>query len=764
LAISGILVSILIFLITRIDKLEESKSKKIVESLLKRPLLNDIKGFVNRQPIIQDIYSKVSSGRVINLHGKKGAGKSEVLKVVVDISNGNNLIEFKKHLSLNLKTHKNHIAVYMEFPPEETDFPNSIGKSLGMEQCESIELIAKYLENSFSNTSFVFVIDNIITSSSHSTISRYINQLLRFRPQDTVVLGSVFKFQEHVLDTVSIEITGFEDKYAREYCERVCDLRDEKLISAVIESSQSLPVYMKIFGKSINSIANESYIVDSLNPEVVIQNHIYPNLSDPAKKILISIACYCLFSSSFPYGKYNKLGRYEHELNQFGLLIINKDEVKIHDLLRDSIVSIFRDEVIEECAILSKLFLEKDDLSKFLFFALIGGTKEWNKAIKALEKKADENDNIFLDKCWDFRYIRPIYPYPERVDTYLRFCHVRSLMSQGRYSDAKILAEELTNALQMPIRWENNDSVSLQYCLADIDHLLNNYEVAKEAALTIAYNITSKTTNFLPKSLWLAAHCSAHCAKNIEEAKDLFIQAEKQSVKYKIIRTRVISINGQVVLGLMTDASTSEMEFMIKKAIGLIYNNQEYLAERSSLLRTWSRIKLKDVDLFTAGNLASESLDISYELASRGIHDSMHCVADIERAKGNLEKAVSLYEQVKEVGEKSKDINLETTAFFGIVVSSIVKNECLGSLNSWSEFEDKLLDIEIRSMEVGISINQIRAKLFRALIPSTNEKLRLSFMLELEPQFLSKKCNQEIELFKNSFPKDSLQLMDIQNV
>jgi len=155
---------------------------------------------------------------------------------------------------------------------------------------------------------------------------------------------------------------------------------------------------------------------------------------------------------------------------------------------------------------------------------------------------------------------------------------------------------------------------------------------------------------------------------------------------------------------------------------------------------------------------------ITYDLASRAVHDSKHCVADIERARGNFDTAISLYEEIESAGISSGDVNLMSTSILGVAALSISSNKCLGKFYTWSDLEVRLLDVEVESDKLGIKINQLRAKLFRALLPSTSQRLRSSMLTELEPVFRRMNCSQEISLFDSSFPRDLIQLMDIQNV
>ncbi len=745
-------------------------SKTDIRKGIKKTYLSIPEDFIDRIDATRELYSKVQHCGLLNLHGPKGAGKTKLLQVIVDIINGHHHDFFEKHLDLRLKKRSDFHAIYVDAGNGIgiSAILDQLGKVVGLDNCDNINDFCIRCDQTWGNESLAIVIDNLNNRELHADLVGVLNTLQRQRPKDTVVLGTVLKFAQDVGTIDWISIKNFQNDDAEEYCRTICGLEDPTVIKEVVASGQGLPVYMAAYAKAYkrdSSILTKGYDFRSL-----VNNEILPNLSSDAKHYFLTAVAISLIepmvcTTDLYLSRRNEALASIHELDQFGVIIRlhhDKDAIKVPDLIRDTLVSVARDDVSGEAQRLAEYYRASGKRMHFVLMSLLGGTDHWPEAIEILKEQADQSNNIFIERCWEV--FAPSHHVNNLADVYrwLHLSHVRALLSQGDYGHAEKEADKLVEGFVSTVRAVDEFTVLLRYTRADIDHLLNRYEHAQTQSLALLDDIASEPTGFSARCLWLAGHAQAHMGSDFSSAFALLQQAKKAAQEYGDLKTTILSINGIAAIDLMRGMPPERIESDILDGIQLVGDRTDHVAEKAALCRTLSRVCLRMGKPEAASMHAEQALAITLEMGNRSVHDSRHCVADVARYCGNWDEAMPLYRKVLDAAERSDDINLKTTARMAATIIDIASGPKPIFHGTWSKCEENLLDIMQVSKDLGIRVNELRADMLRQFLPTTTEASRRTHLPRISYALNEIGLRPDVQLIAQKNPEGLIQLMDIQ--
>ncbi|MCD7909333.1 MAG: glycosyltransferase, partial [Clostridium sp.] len=507
--------------------------------------------FTDRSEIIGKLFNCIESGvRIVNMYGKRGIGKSSILRFFNDGINGalSRVNSNKQGYFVNYSHIIDKIKVnYIDLSPH-IEVTNALRSSLHATDSDDIFnfIVCNHILNSPSVNLFIF--DDVSEVHLRDLFDFYKILTDSGKENFCLLIGSVseFSFSELAVSLHhSFDVIPFSKKEIAEYAMNHDIQYDDGFVEKIEELSSGLPLYVKfLLKKSINYKGIESfrdmetYLTDLLKE--------LEHNSPDCFKLTIYLALLSLTEESGKGVEVSKLQRYVHIdsikeciqylENDYSLLECNwvGRSLKMHDIIKDILIQItikYHKNIIREilCSI------EKDNLYERSYYILLldkefaSDEQENNEIIEAIKTAVKNENYLFLVNIGRlFSKLHPLHEFDtincNKLYVYILWGFIEGQIGVGDYPSAR----EVTDLIKFSIRGSEQDiEFKLSLAIAKLYHLQNDYQQAI-LMYTLIEQVAASNSRFLNyriSAFWGIAHSYRHEGKDYVMAMHFYDEA-----------------------------------------------------------------------------------------------------------------------------------------------------------------------------------------------------------------------------------------------
>ena len=694
--------------------------------------------FTDRESVIEDIFNLMESGKqVINIYGKKGIGKSSILKFLSDginnilsEANRNKKFYFDNHLKLiqNLSVNYIELSTQKSLRRALIDYYSIETSSLG-------EIVYE-LGNNIDKRKLLLIFDNANNESLFEEIMEFIDMALSINFNCCIIIGSIKKCPLYKLSTnyhQIIDIKPFDENDIEQYAVNNNINTDKLTLCNIKNISKGLPIYVKLLLKQTTNYNGYQEYGDM---EKYIHSILFEirNIDENKLNLIIYIALLNIIYDSNNGVPVEEIYRYFDISNidevldtlehNYSIIEHHRDNssVRMHDIIRDIIVKFELSNNTDKIREIINSFEEHDYQKKAYYILLLdkkyqSNTYDNNKVIETIDKAVKNEDYLFLLSFGDFfmnLHFLKDYDINNCKDLYISIIWgiIEAYIGVGNYPLGMSVIRKCKTTPS--VRSDNNSELHLKLLLtfANLKHLMNNYSEAIEDYRIILDSIDKYPNHENYKSVcyWGIAHSQKHIGKNIKEAirnYDNAIIHGKDNLIYKLKseRERIISYfaiseidKGKLLLDILNDELNDLPE-------------DEYKDIRISVDRCWVLYELLENRLNEESLNALERARISYKkIGKRLEYDTLFEIGECYRKMKNYQKASQKYREAKELSIKNKDHNLETMCSLAIVLCNILKGNCIKNSKVIANYKKKLVNIIVNCKKYSLYRNELFAQ------------------------------------------------------
>jgi tetratricopeptide (TPR) repeat protein len=639
---------------------------------------------VDRGGEMTALVETLSRCRVVNCHGRRGAGKSFLLEHLADVVNGHRPSDPD-----HPKPTKTAAALYF-------DLADAVGfdqirtqvcqAALGDGAASWLEFVA-YVTRMFDGRSVLLILDNANTPGLWPSLGEAAYQYLAGRPADKLILGSI---DPVVLSNLQVEHISFPGLDLHAVSELVAGrslaLSEEELFE-LYDQCSGLPLYVRLLTANGGELlrGQRTAVIDS-----VIDVQLMPELAHETRQLLSYVSLFGLLTRQIPVSALEDcpLAHLDSQIEvaeQWSLITPvpghGRRLVKIHDLVRDAALRVLTLEVSEAALQLFERAFGDGRTVDAAVYAMFAdpdeiGAARFDEVTNAAIRSAVERRNHALLSTLhsrarhSTRVLRFISADAARRDL---FCYGRAseLASLGRYSEAQ---EALDSSSIVRSHREGDDARSplqpdMRFMQADIAHLQNRYDEAAQMFEDLgSWAAADGRLPLRARCTWGHGHVLRHQGRDLDRAISLFAQAIEQGAISSELFAKVYSVTGATGIKVFWGTVPESEERLLAEAeaeIAATSAHDGYMLEvwKSQAQVAWFR---------GAGELAFEIIEaaIARALAAndRLLYNLYFERAEFRRLTGTAGDALEDYARVLRFGTGNGDRNLISNALLGSVL------------------------------------------------------------------------------------------------
>lgn len=689
-----------------------NKFKKVLTHGLQPTIQFNSDVFTDRQSVVHDIFNMIEIGKqVINIYGKKGIGKSSVMKFLSDginnilsKANSNKRHYFDNHLEIIDSLHVDYIEL-----SSQTNLRKALSDHYSFD-IDSLSAIVSMLKNAAYNRKLLLILDNINNESLFEEIMDFIEIASGMDFDYCIIIGSVkkcplFKLSQNYHQ--ALDIKPFDEKDIEQYAANNNIDADKSTIYSIKEMSKGLPIYIKLLLKQTVNYKGRREYADMERYIHLLLCEIR-NTDKNKFDLIVYIALFSIIYDSnhgVPIAEIRKfvnVPNIDEVLDgiedNFSLIEHHRgnSSARMHDIIRDSIIKNELSNNINKIREIITSFGEMEYQRKCFYILLLDkkyeNTNEEDTEVINTIKEAVENENYFflLSLGEHFLNIHYLGDYDINCckDLYLAIIWglIEAHIGVGNYPDAMAITRKCKT---MPsIRSDNKSELHLKLLLtfANLKHLMNKYDEAIED-----YNVILEAIDKYPNydkyiavCFWGMAHSQKHIGKNLKLAISNYnsaISHGEQNMLYKLKSER------ERVISYLAISHINEGKLLLDELSTKLntFPNDEYMDIRIGVDRCQVLYE-QLIDQLSEKSLAIlEKARVTYKkIGKRLEYDTLFEIGEYYRKTGNYKKASQKYLAARELSIKNKDHNLETMCSLAMILCELL----LGCNLSESKFAD----------------------------------------------------------------------------
>lgn len=693
--------------------------------------------FTDRQSVVDDIFRMIGAGKqVINIYGKKGIGKSSVLKFLSDginnilsKANSNKRYYFDSHLEIINNLHVDYIEL-----SSQTSLRKALSNYYSVNTSSSSAIVS-ILNRADYDRKLLLILDNFNNESLFEEIMDFIEMASGLNIDYCIIIGSVkkcplFKLSQNYHQ--ALDIRPFDEEDIEQYAANNNIDADKSTIYSIKKMSRGLPIYIKLLLKQTVNFKGRREYVDMekyIHLLLLEIRDIDKNKFD----LVVYIALLSIIYDSnhgVPIGKIRKfvnvpdIDEVLDEIEDLSLIEHHRgnSSARMHDIIRDSIVKNELSNNTNKVREIIKSFDESEYPKKCFYILLLDkkyeNTDEEDTEVIKTVKEAVENENYFflLSLGEHFLNIHFLgdYDINDCKDLYLVVIWglIEAYIGVGNYLDAMAVTRKCRT---MPsIRSDNKSELHLKLLLtfANLKHLMNKYDEAIED-----YNVILDAIDKYPNydkykvvCFWGMAHSQKHIGQNLKIAisnYDDAIKNEGQNMLYKLKseRERVISYFAisQINKGkILLDELNTKLNAL---------PHDEYMDIRIGVDRCYVLYEQLVDQLNDKSLTILEGARVSYKkIGKRLEYDTLFEIGEYYRKTGNCKRASQKYLEAMELSVKNKDHNLETMCSLAIILCELLLDHNLSENKFVDSHKQTLVDVISNCKTYGLYRNELFAR------------------------------------------------------
>ena len=714
-----------------------STNKKKVSTISEAKFHYDV--FTDRENFIKALFSLINQDkRVINIYGRKGIGKSSILKFFYDginrslsKENSNKEYYFNEHQAtidmldveyIELSSQSNMVDVLKKTFPQLTHE-------------NRVNVLAEFiniLRTNNLNRRIIIVLDNVNNDGVREDINYLVDELLHLRDCNIcIIIGSIKAQSYPQISSMyhsSLEVLPFDENDIIKYASNNNINHNKELISSVEQVTGGLPIYIKLFLKQSVNCNEKNNFTDMV---MYLKNQL--NIIKRDNKECYDIIVYsALFSLIFDnnhgvpienikraYNEHDIFACIEKLESEYSFIDYHRSSrcIKLHDVVRDSIIKLSVKEggrAIREVLDTLPICYKKQRCYYILLldYSLNAKKDEEGEVVENIINAVNNEDYIFLLSLGElFTKLHNFKNYDinncYELYSYIIWGYIEAYMGLGRYTEANDIFQ---NCNPLNFRVTNKSEVHLQLILtvANLKHLMNLYDDAIGDYYTILEYIKEYPNykQYTPVCYWGIAHSMRHIGKDLNIAKEYYEKAIENGEynTFYMLKSKSELIFIYFILSERAKA---------KKHIDLVAEQLKALTESKYASIRISIKRHQAICRLISGDLSDEILDILNDarteyrrIGKRLEYDTLYEIGEFYRKKGEYDRAIKNYIESKELATINNDNNLKTMCNMAIILCEIVTERNALQQILGKSHTDILIDIIDTSKKYQMYINE----------------------------------------------------------
>jgi len=715
---------------SNIITIKASKPIKVSRERLTGQLLPDTSNFVDRSGDSTRLVEALENYQIVNLHGRKGSGKSHFLAFASDIANKHRVAE-KDHLCLNKLSKFSVVYFDLSEALGFDDILSQLFNSHLPDMSVSWENFVQAIDVAFGKTSIILILDNVNAQDLSLPLGSAVYKYIAHRPTDKVLLGSIVPVRFHNLPIHCQKFDGFNRTAIVDLAIKSGLNLNEESLSKVEQASDGLPLYLNLLFTHWEDCYGAPGGISSGLREL-LGNSILPRLSSNGNELLVGIALLSVINPEVNVRSLERLpvDRIEEGLSElvaFSLLVkrerSNVQFVKIHDLIRDSVIEICDTNIQPIAQMLAIDAMNRDLKNESAIYWMftdfeLGDNRDLLKMLIGVVREAAATKNYPLLSTLALlsetrKQVKKLMLQNDEVRNALAYAQASSLAGAGLYNSSVDCIEKNTPLIFRKLVEPSNLlqlEFEIAYLHADLLHLQNRYDEALDSMFhlrRIAQD--SQFYGSAAKIEWAIGHIIRHQGKQLDVAFEHFEMAEELARKLDDIYTVVFSATGMLGIQVyLKDIPEKSME-KLNKLEDELQDNPQY---ENYLPKIW---KCQSQVLFDAGKIdeahsrLAKAIAEALEMNDRLLFNYYFQRAEFFRFQGDVEKAVHDYLKVLEFGRVNGDRNLISNSLLGIAEAEASNNTLIHHLSE-ADRRSSVLQARAIAEDAGIVVTQRHAE------------------------------------------------------
>jgi tetratricopeptide (TPR) repeat protein len=650
-------------------------------SLISRHLLPD-EELVDRVEDMQGLLEQIDLTHVVNCYGQRGSGKSFLLGHLTDVVNGYRA----RGSGPTLK--RVTAALYFDLA-DAAGFQEVQGQlllaTLGRRDGVWADFI-EYVEQEFAHQRILLILDNMNAPGLWPALGKAAHEYRARRPSDKLVFGSIEPVALINLQVHHVELRGLDATAT----EQLVVARGGQLSAVEVEELHAeyagLPLYTCLIAARSADSSNGPSVREVEN---VLDPQFLRGLPSETRRLLSYSSLMALVSRQVAVARLEAcpLADVKSELESACRLSLMSPlpegtgrALKIHDIVRDAVLSALAPEVDEAASFLFERALRQGDDVDAALFAIFAepektGAKQFDEVLGPVIHSAVVSRNHALltslhERASRSRRMREFIARDVGRADLFAYGRASELAGLGQYVAAEeallassISRERGTYATPSPIQ------DSLLFLQADIAHLLNRYDEAGDMFEDLGDRACrSGNVSLQARCVWGHGHVLRHQGRDLQQALDLFDAAAALAERSDELFAKTYSLGNACGARLLLDIVRADEEDRLhdlETEVATSSVHDGYLLElwKSRAQLTWYR-----GDRESALSLVEVAIERALALNDRLLYNLLFERAEYARFRGEHTGALEDYLQVLEFGTGNHDRNLTTNAVLGVVL------------------------------------------------------------------------------------------------
>ncbi|MGJ8690793.1 MAG: hypothetical protein ACSHXZ_14885 [Gammaproteobacteria bacterium] len=662
-----------------------SSQTRLSKADLTGPNLTPLDPVVDRTTETENLVQFIEDHQAINLHGRKGSGKSHFLSFVADCSNGHRKIG-DKHTSL--KNLKNYRAVYVDLS-ESLGFEDVLKQIFSARfpsQTPSWSLLIDNIDDVFGASPVILILDNVNAEGVWGPIGRALYAYLARRPDDRIVLGSIQAIRFHNLNLEHIEFGAFNTDAIGELARSSgIELNADEL--ATLEGkTDGLALFLRLlfthWDQNRGVPAGTSASVRLFLVEAIL-----PRLDVESIELLVAIALASVANPEVDVTdlKHLPIDASAHRIQRlraFSLLVRRerngRELLKTHDLIRDAVVDLCSEQVEPLAEALSKIAMRRGDDQQAALYSLYCHPKILSSEEKlSLIRRTITNAVRIkaypllatLSLIWQSRAaVKEAALNDDELHYALLLGRSNAFAGVGDYQaaitslndgSANLFRKLSSGAKLSPVEFE------LALLHADLIHLQNKYDEALNDLYMLQQHLADHP-DYRAKIEWMIGHVMRHQGINIDEALSQFAKSHSLAVEAGDVSTEIASLTGQCTIQVLRQEDVTALQSALNDIETRISGKASQHAYLPKLWKSQAQIAFNSGNVGQARKLIEQAISRALENNDRLLFNYHFERAEFSRLSGDHTAAIKDYEIVLNFGRENGDRNLIANALLGI--------------------------------------------------------------------------------------------------
>lgn len=650
-------------------------------SLVSRHLLPD-EDLVDRVDDLRALLEQIDRAHVVNCYGQRGAGKSFLLGHLTDVVNGYRTRAARQGPS------EVTAALYFDLA-DAAGFQDVLGQlslaALGRPDGAWADFI-RYVEEEFEDRPILLILDNMNTPGMWPALGKAAYEYRARRSSDKLVFGSIEPVALINLAVRHVELRGLDARATGQ----LVAARGGQLSSIEVEELHAeysgLPLYTCLIAARSARAPTRPRVRDIEN---VLDPEFLQRLPSETRRVLAHTALMALVSRQVSVASVEAcpLAELEAELEAARQLSLitplpehTRRTLKIHDIVRDAVLSALTPEVEDAAAFLFRRALRNGETVDAALFAMFAdqadiGAAQFDEVLGPVIESAVLGKNHALltslhERASQSRRTREFIARDQDRADLFAYGRASELAGLGQYvaaQEAMVASSVVQVRSTDPPRSPIQDS--LRFLQADIAHLQNHYDEAAEMFDELG-QLASRSGNvpLQARCVWGHGHVLRHQGRELGKALDLFDSAASLADRSGELFAKAYAIGNACGARVLLDAVRPDEAERLRELETEIATSA---AHDGYLLELWkSRAQLdwyRD-DRESALSLVEVAIERALALNDRLLYNLFFERAEYARFHGEQTVALEDYLRVLDFGNGNRDRNLTTNATLGIVL------------------------------------------------------------------------------------------------